>query len=64
MARPVLYMKTPRSITVTYYSIIEKTAAASGRVGSSGRIYVPAEWVGKKVLVLLQEPINDNERTD
>jgi len=29
--------------------------------GNSGRIYLPKNWVGKKVKVLLLEPIN-NER--
>jgi putative transposon-encoded protein len=44
-------------IKVTGYQIIEKIVKASG---NSGRVYVPIEWVGKKVKVVLIEPINEN----
>lgn len=39
------------------YQVIEKVVKSSG---NSGRVYVPKEWVGKKVTILLTEPL-DNE---
>jgi putative transposon-encoded protein len=41
-------------IKITAYQIVEKTVKQSG---NSGRVYVPVEWVGKKVKVALLEPI-------
>jgi len=40
------------------FQVIEKTVKTSG---NSGRVYVPKDWVGKKVKVLLLESI-DSER--
>jgi putative transposon-encoded protein len=45
-------------IKVTGYQIIEKTVKASG---NSGRVYVPIEWVGRKVKVVLIEPPTEFE---
>ncbi len=42
-------------IKINAYQIIEKTVKQSG---NSGRVYVPIEWVGKKVKVVLLEPLN------
>ncbi len=39
------------------YEIINKTVKASG---NSGSIYVPKEWIGKKVQVILSESLEDN----
>ncbi len=36
------------------YEVIEKEVKLSG---NSGRVYVPKEWVGKRVKVMLLEPI-------
>jgi len=41
-------------VEIQAYQVIEKTVKASG---NSGRVYVPKEWVGKKVKVFLLEPI-------
>jgi len=41
-------------IEVQAYQVVEKTVKASG---NSGRVYVPKEWVGKKVKVFLLEAI-------
>lgn len=41
-----------------YYEVMEKEV---GRSENMGRIYVPKEWVGKKVKVLLLEPITNEE---
>jgi putative transposon-encoded protein len=42
------------------YEVIEKEVASSG---NSGRVYVPKSWIGKRVKVLLMEPI-DLEKDD
>lgn len=39
--------------------VIEKTVTASG---NSGRVYVPKTWVGKRVKILLIEPMQENKR--
>ena len=39
-------------IQLTGFEVIEKPVAKSG---NSGRVYVPAEWIGKKVKVILIE---------
>lgn len=36
------------------YEAIEKTVAESG---NSGRVYAPKEWIGKKVKLILLEPL-------
>jgi putative transposon-encoded protein len=38
---------------VSGYEIIEKTVKISG---NSGRVYVPINWAGKKVKIVLLEP--------
>lgn len=38
------------------YAFIEKTVKNSG---DSGRIFVPISWVGKKVAVVLLEPVEE-----
>lgn len=43
-------------IKITAYQIVEKTVKQSG---NSGRVYVPVEWIGKKVKVALMEPIDE-----
>jgi putative transposon-encoded protein len=43
-------------IEISAYQIIEKTVKKSG---NSGRVYVPVEWIGKKVKVALLEPIDE-----
>lgn len=45
-------------IKVQGYQIIEKIVKSSG---NSGRLYVPKDWVGKKVKVVLLEPTNEEE---
>ncbi len=36
------------------YSTTEKTVKAAG---TSGRVYLPKEWVGKRVQIILLEPL-------
>jgi len=45
--------KREMEIKITGYQIIEKTVK---KTGNSGRIYVPNEWVGKRVKIILLEP--------
>jgi putative transposon-encoded protein len=49
-------MNEQMEVKAKAFQVIEKTVKPSG---NSGRIYVPKEWVGKKVKVLLLEPINN-----
>lgn len=44
------------SITLEAYQTVEKVV---GKGGSSGVVYVPKDWEGKKVQVLLIEEIVD-----
>jgi len=39
-------------IELTGFEMLEKTVNKSG---NSGRVYVPVEWIGKKVKVILLE---------
>ena len=45
-----------RELKTTYYALLDKTVGRGGVAGSSGRVYVPPNWIGKRVLILLQEP--------
>lgn len=40
------------------YQVLEKTVKASG---NSGRVYVPKEWVGRKVKIFLLEPVTEED---
>jgi len=48
-------------VRVTAYQVIEKTVKPSG---NSGRVYVPKEWIGKKVKVFLLESITIEEESE
>jgi len=43
------------SITIEAYQAVEKVV---GKGGSSGVVYVPKGWGGKRVQVLLIEPVD------
>lgn len=45
-------MKKQTRIQLTGYEMLEKQVNKSG---NSGRVYVPVEWVGKKVKIILIE---------
>jgi putative transposon-encoded protein len=49
-------MSDQMEIKITAYQIVEKTVKQSG---NSGRVYVPIDWVGKKVKVVLIEPLQE-----
>lgn len=48
--------KSGYSMRFESYGSIDRTV---GRAGSSGRIGIPKAWVGKKVMIVLQEPIGE-----
>jgi len=37
------------------YQVIEKIVSTGG---NSGRVYVPKEWIGKRVKIVLIEPLD------
>jgi len=47
-------MSEKMKIEVDGYEAIEKVVTASG---NSGRIYAPADWIGKRVKLILLEPL-------
>jgi len=49
-------MNQQMEVKATAYEAIEKTVEPSG---NSGRVYVPKKWVGKKVKILLLEPVDE-----
>ena len=53
-------MNEQMKVEVQAYQVIEKTVKASG---NSGRVYVPKEWVGKKVKVFLLEPASEEKKS-
>jgi len=40
-------------VELTGFELLEKVVNKSG---NSGRVYVPVEWIGKKVKIILLEP--------
>jgi putative transposon-encoded protein len=51
-------MAQEMQVTVRAYQVLEKTVKESG---NSGRVYVPKEWVGRKVKVMLLEPLSNDD---
>lgn len=47
-----------RSITVEGYEMLEKVVSKSG---NAGYFYVPAKWIGKRILIIALEPPNPSE---
>lgn len=45
-------LRTPIEMQMSGFEVVEKTAESSG---TSGRIYVPKKWIGKKVRAVLLE---------
>jgi putative transposon-encoded protein len=48
-------MTEPMKITLDAYQVIEKVVKPGG---NSGRVYVPIDWVGKRVKIVLVENVN------
>ena len=51
-------MNEQMKVEVQAYQVIEKTVKTSG---NSGRVYVPKEWVGRKVKVFLLESVTEEK---
>ena len=49
-----MLMPEPMKITLDAYQVIEKEVKPGG---NSGRVYVPIDWVGKRVKIVLVEAI-------
>lgn len=47
-------MSEKMKIEVEGYEALEKVVAASG---NSGRLYAPSDWIGKRVKMILLEPL-------
>ena len=45
-------MSKETKIRLTGYEMLEKKVSKSG---NSGRVYVPVEWIGKRVKIILVE---------
>lgn len=45
-------------ITIGAYDLREKTVT---KVGNSGHALVPQSWIGKKVKIILLEPIEEDQ---
>ncbi len=43
------------------HQVIEKVLKSSG---NSGRVYVPKEWIGKRVKMLLLDPLIEKDYSD
>jgi len=43
-------------VTIEGYEVVEKVVKGSG---SSGRVYLPKSWIGKKVKIILIEPVDN-----
>jgi hypothetical protein len=46
---------TVMEIKIEAYEVIEKTVARG--TNTTGRVYLPKEWIGKRVKVFLMEPL-------
>jgi len=42
-------------LTLNAYQVIEKVVKPGG---NSGRVYVPREWIDKRVKIVLMEPLD------
>lgn len=46
------------TITVEGYEVMEKVVKEGG---NSGRVYLPKSWVGKRVKIILLDPVNESD---
>jgi putative transposon-encoded protein len=49
-------MNKPRKITVEGYEMLEKIV---GKSGTSGYAYLPTKWIGKKIVIIALDPLDD-----
>ena len=48
------------TIEVECYQMLEKKVKGSGKL-TSGRVYVPKQWIGRRVKIMLLEPANEED---
>ncbi len=48
------------TIRVECYQMLEKKVKGSAKV-SSGRVYVPKQWIGRRVKIMLLEPAKEED---
>lgn len=51
--------KTLMKVEILAYQIIDKEVTQGTK--TAGRVYLPKEWIGKKVKICLVEDINDDD---
>jgi putative transposon-encoded protein len=51
-------MSEPMKVTLDAYQVVEKVVKPGG---NSGRVYVPIDWVGKRVKIVLIEALENEE---
>ncbi len=54
-------MQDEMKVVVQGYQVLEKKVRKNG---TSGRIYLPKEWVDKKVKIVLLEPASEESESD
>jgi putative transposon-encoded protein len=57
-------MNVEMVVKVQGYQVLERKVKKTGKTGSSGRIYLPKDWVNKQVKVILLEPASEEEGAD
>ena len=48
-----------RTLTVDFYEMVDKKDVKDGV--TSGRVFVPKSWIGKRVMVLLLDPVEEED---
>jgi len=51
-------MSEPMKVTLDAYQVVEKVVKPGG---NSGRVYVPIDWVGKRVKIVLIDALENEE---
>lgn len=54
-------MNEQMEIKINGFQILEKIVKNSG---NSGRVYVPIDWVGKRVKIILLDPVTSDPTTE
>jgi len=53
-------MSNKIKIELWTYGYRDKKVSPSGKSGRIGRVYLPKEWVGKKVIIALTESLEES----
>ena len=52
-------MMKPMSITMDGYIALDKTPA---KTGNGARVLVPVSWIGKRVKIVLMDPVDEDQQ--